>query len=751
MQHAPASGGQAGLVAAVEPTATERLDHVVGTLLAEKKPWPAFLTIAARATEEWEACPTPAHEALGWMTTTAVGVLDAASVGPLVPVCQAFKSLIEAVEGAAECQDKLKGLISRCAFLTTVLMQHDRGVGPLAQVQKPMKDFATMTNKLAAFTAKWAKGGKCREGLRRVSDDIALVDGRGRAGAPPALVGGASPIAPTLPSMAAVPSGAISLTDAHVSRPSLLRSAVVYLTKTALGYAPCVLTGMAGAGKPVLASAVVRDEKVREHFHAGMFWWRVGRDEKDQLQEFLEGLVLRVASSSGTISPVLRSAEEATCHLKAICTDAVSPRLVVLDDVWEREVVDALKLTGMQLLVTTRDRSVVSMPGECVEVGGMQEDEALGVLRVGCGAPKNLDLPRAQALQGKFTEAHRLFERALAIREGALGVDHPDTIMSRACVADLYTKQGLLDKAAPLLKEAVCSFERALGPDHPSVAAALNDRACLLQSQGKHAEAEPLYERPQAIREKVLGREHPDVATTLNDRASLLQRQGKYAEAEPLYERSQAIREKLLGREHPDVATTLNEWASLLQRQGKYAEAMPLYERSQAIREKVLGPEHPEVATTLNDWAGLLTSQGKYAEGKSLYERSQAISKKVLGPEHPRLATTLNGWANLLESQGKHDEADPLYVRALEILGATVGQEHPNYASTLNNRAGLLAARDEVEELAAIAITADSMNKTGGKFPWENYVVKCDVARHFWLKSTATVMYNNSCKSPCCW
>ncbi|CAN0311145.1 unnamed protein product, partial [Ectocarpus sp. 13 AM-2016] len=161
MQRAPASGGQAGLVAAVEPTAAERLDHV-GKLLAENKPWPAFLHLGARATEEWEACPTPVQEALAWMAGATVGVLDMASVGPLLPVCQAFKGLIEAAEGAAKAQEKLKGLISRCAFLTTVLIQHDRAVGPLAQVQKPMKDFVATTNDLAAFAAKWAKGGKCR-------------------------------------------------------------------------------------------------------------------------------------------------------------------------------------------------------------------------------------------------------------------------------------------------------------------------------------------------------------------------------------------------------------------------------------------------------------------------------------------------------------------------------------------------------------------------------------------------------------
>lgn len=213
---------------------------------------------------------------------------------------------------------------------------------------------------------------------------------------------------PNLPEMAAVPREAIALTDAHISRPLLLGSAIGYLTNTKLGDAPCVLAGMAGSGKSLLASAVVRNGEVREHFRAGMFWWRVGRGAKDQLHGWLEGLALRVASTSGTKLPRLDSLEDVTRYLKAQCVDAVSPRLVVLDDVWEREIVDALKLTGLQLLVTTRDRSVVSMPGESVEVGNMENHEALEVLKVGCGAHKSIELPRPEALQVTVILAGRL-------------------------------------------------------------------------------------------------------------------------------------------------------------------------------------------------------------------------------------------------------------------------------------------------------------------------------------------------------
>lgn len=76
-----------------------------------------------------------------------------------------------------------------------------------------------------------------------------------------------------------------------------------------------------------------------------------------------------------------------------------------------------------------------------------------------------------------------MFERALAINEVALGVDHPSTITSRAWMTDLCEKQGFLDKAAPLLEEVVCASERVLGHDHPDVASALSNRAGLLYKQ----------------------------------------------------------------------------------------------------------------------------------------------------------------------------------------------------------------------------------------------------------------------------
>ena len=106
--------------------------------------------------------------------------------------------------------------------------------------------------------------------------------------------------------------------------------------------------------------------------------------------------------------------------------------------------------------------------------------------------------------------------------------------------------QGNYAEAAPLLQRSLAIREKALGPEHPDVATSLNNLAGLYQAQGNYAEAAPLFQRSLAIWEKALGPEHPDVALSLNNLAELYRAQGNYAEAAPLLQRSLAIWEKTL-------------------------------------------------------------------------------------------------------------------------------------------------------------------------------------------------------------
>jgi tetratricopeptide (TPR) repeat protein len=181
----------------------------------------------------------------------------------------------------------------------------------------------------------------------------------------------------------------------------------------------------------------------------------------------------------------------------------------------------------------------------------------------------------------------------------------------------------------PLYQRALAIREKALGPDHPDVAQSLNNLAALYDAQGQYARAEPLYQRALAIVEKALGPDHPHVATSLNNLAFLYKVQGQYARAEPLYQRALGIREQALGPDHPDVAQSLNNLAELYRVQGQYAQAEPLYQRALAIFEKALGPEHPHLATGLENYAVLLRAIGRQEEAATMEARAQAIRTKA--------------------------------------------------------------------------------------------------------------------------
>jgi CHAT domain-containing protein/Tfp pilus assembly protein PilF len=190
-----------------------------------------------------------------------------------------------------------------------------------------------------------------------------------------------------------------------------------------------------------------------------------------------------------------------------------------------------------------------------------------------------------------------------------------------------YYATGWYQQAIPLAQKALAIREKALGREHPDTVVSINNLAALYDASGAYAKAEPLYQRALAINEKALGPEHPDTAQSLNNLAGLYYATGAYAKAEPLYQRALAIKEKALGPGHRDTARSLNNLAELYHATGAYAKAEPLYQRALAITEKALGPEHPDTAVSLNNLALLYYATGAYAKAEPLLERAQGIDE----------------------------------------------------------------------------------------------------------------------------
>jgi hypothetical protein len=138
----------------------------------------------------------------------------------------------------------------------------------------------------------------------------------------------------------------------------------------------------------------------------------------------------------------------------------------------------------------------------------------------------------------------------------------------------LYSWEGLQEPPLAIR-------EKALGPEHPDTATGLNNLALLLRDQG------PLD--PDAQNHTPPGHGH---------QPRYIQRQNTPRSHIPT---PREIHQSLDRSRFIFRLSALTNW--VLQAQGDLAAARPLYERALAISEKVRGPEHPDTARSLNNLA----------------------------------------------------------------------------------------------------------------------------------------------------
>ena len=270
-----------------------------------------------------------------------------------------------------------------------------------------------------------------------------------------------------------------------------------------------------------------------------------------------------------------------------------------------------------------------------------------------------------------------------------------------------YVAHAAYTQTRQLFERALAIRETALGREDPKTAESLNNLAIVLEGLGLLAEARPLFERALEIRQKVLGPESPDTANSLNNLAHLQQAQGDLSGARPLFERALAIRQNVLGAKHPYTATSLNNLGHLLRAQGDFPGAQPLFERALAVDENVLGSEHPHTSSDLNNLALVLQDQGDLVAARPLFERALAINNKVLGPEHPRTTMVRGNLARVMLASGDASGALALAQAALPPVEKMVAQSEPWIKKLAS------AAADALDELDR-AVDAETLRKRYG-------------------------------------
>jgi len=197
-----------------------------------------------------------------------------------------------------------------------------------------------------------------------------------------------------------------------------------------------------------------------------------------------------------------------------------------------------------------------------------------------------VDLGEAAQNGGKYAQAESLYKQAIDAYEKTVGPERLGLARGLVYLGCLYPDEEQFDitRANPLLERALAIREKALGPDHPSTASTLSELSLLDFYEHKFGEAERFAERALPIQEKAYGLENLEVSTTLN-RLGLAQRDlKKFIQAETSLKRALTIREKNLPSNHLWIAVSLENLASVYLAQGEYGKAAPLIERARAIR-----------------------------------------------------------------------------------------------------------------------------------------------------------------------
>ena len=160
--------------------------------------------------------------------------------------------------------------------------------------------------------------------------------------------------------------------------------------------------------------------------------------------------------------------------------------------------------------------------------------------------------------QGRYADAEPLYKRALAIREKALGPDHPDVATSLNNLASFTAIKAAMPTPSRSTSARWRSARKRSVPIIPMSQQSLNNLATLYRASG------PLCRGRAAL--QALAGDPREGARSRSSRCrdalnnlAVLYEQGRYADAEPLYKRALAIYEKALGPDHPDVATVAEQ------------------------------------------------------------------------------------------------------------------------------------------------------------------------------------------------
>ena len=293
---------------------------------------------------------------------------------------------------------------------------------------------------------------------------------------------------------------------------------------------------------------------------------------------------------------------------------------------------------------------------------------------------------------GKYDEAIKLIQQALALSEKTLGTDNAYTGYLMNQLGSLQQTKGDYQRAIATLQQAIEINTKVVGPQNPQTATSLDNLGIVYRGKDDLTKAEQYYRQALEIDEKALGTEHPLVAQCLMQISLARQTHGDFESALSLLQRAVAIVDKTLEPDDFLSIAIVHNLGNLYLDRGDLDHAEPLTQRSMEMIEKKYGSDSPRMVLSLRNLGSIARMRKQYVHARDLFARAEVIQEKTLGPNHPQTAALFINIGNVYKDEGDYAHALELYQKALGILENVAGPYDTLTRMSLSNLANAYRA-----------------------------------------------------------
>lgn len=269
--------------------------------------------------------------------------------------------------------------------------------------------------------------------------------------------------------------------------------------------------------------------------------------------------------------------------------------------------------------------------------------------------------------QGAHQEALADFQHALLAVGALYGQQHIKYARMLGNRAQVYFAGWNYALARRDQERALAIREENLGLEHPVIGSSLHALALTLLQQGELASAERLVLRALSIQTRSLGVEHPDVAATRATLADVLLHRGQYGPAQEQLDHAQRTVEARLPGTRLRLAAILLLRAQLLGRKEGWAASLAAAQRALSLYSEVLGPAHIDLAAARLAIGQAQLQLGQLAEAESQLQLALQTYERALGSGHAALAPSLIGLGKIAMLRHEPHMGCAFWARALTL------------------------------------------------------------------------------------